>query len=96
MRRFHSYGPADCDRHFCVPRRELVDACLSHIVDDPEKGMITLETLEAEAPLFEDRLAVVRDRNGLLLLEGRIRRGRLARRLEKLNEIDLNTWTGIN
>lgn len=38
MRRFHSYGPVDCERHFCVPRRELVEACLTHIVDDPEKG----------------------------------------------------------
>ncbi len=28
----------DCERHFCVPRRELVDVCLRHIVDDPEKG----------------------------------------------------------
>jgi len=38
VRRFHSYGPVDCERHFCVPRRDLVEACARHLVDDPEKG----------------------------------------------------------
>ena len=38
MRKFHSYGPVDCERHFCVPRVELVETCLNHLVDDLEKG----------------------------------------------------------
>ncbi|MFP4309627.1 MAG: hypothetical protein ACLFRG_20375 [Desulfococcaceae bacterium] len=38
MRRFHSYGPVDCEEHFCVPRTELVDGCVRQLVDNPEKG----------------------------------------------------------
>jgi hypothetical protein len=38
MRRFHSYGPVDCEEHFCVPRTELVDGCVRQLVDKPEKG----------------------------------------------------------
>ncbi|MGD9972103.1 MAG: hypothetical protein AB7S77_03490 [Desulfatirhabdiaceae bacterium] len=38
MRRFHSYGPVDQDIHFAVPRTELVDHCLQHIVGEPGKG----------------------------------------------------------
>jgi hypothetical protein len=36
MREFYSYGPVNCRRHFCVPRRDLVESCLKHIVGDPE------------------------------------------------------------
>lgn len=38
MRRFHSYGPVDCDYHFCVERRALVERCLSQLIGIPEKG----------------------------------------------------------
>ncbi len=38
MRRFHSYGPVDCDRHFCVARKELVRQCTDYLVGDPDKG----------------------------------------------------------
>jgi hypothetical protein len=38
MREFYSYGPVNCRRHFCVPRCELVESCLKHIVGDPEDG----------------------------------------------------------
>ena len=38
MKRFHSYGPVDCEQHFCVKRRELVEECLDYIVGDPDKG----------------------------------------------------------
>jgi len=38
MRRFHSYGPVDCERHFCVERRDLVHNCLNYLIDDPVKG----------------------------------------------------------
>jgi hypothetical protein len=41
----------------------------------------------------EGRYVTVRDRNGLVVLEGRLRHGRLARICEKLSEIDLTTWT---
>lgn len=37
MRRFHSYGPVDCEDHFCVPRRELVRKCLDQLIGRPEK-----------------------------------------------------------
>lgn len=38
MRRFHSYGPVDCEEHFCVPRRALVEKCLAQLIDNPDKG----------------------------------------------------------
>lgn len=38
MRRFHSYGPVDCEEHFCVPRRALVEQCVAQLIDNPEKG----------------------------------------------------------
>ena len=38
MRRFHSYGPVDCKRHFCVPRKALVEQCIDQLLDDPQEG----------------------------------------------------------
>jgi hypothetical protein len=38
MRTFFSYGPVDCERHFCVPRKELIERCLQSLIGDPEKG----------------------------------------------------------
>lgn len=38
MRRFHSYGPVDSEIHFAVPRTELVQDCLNHIVGETGKG----------------------------------------------------------
>lgn len=38
MRRFYSYGPVDCEEHFCVLRQALVDRCLALLVHNPEKG----------------------------------------------------------
>lgn len=38
MRHFHSYGPVDPQRHFTVPRAELVARCVEQLVDDPDTG----------------------------------------------------------
>ncbi len=38
MRRFHSYGPVDCEEHFCVPRTELIESCFKQLIGNPEKG----------------------------------------------------------
>ena len=38
MRRFHSYGPVDCEQHFCVARRTLVEQCTAQLIGHPEKG----------------------------------------------------------
>ena len=39
MRRFFSYGPVDCKRHFCVPRKELIERCMVQLVgEDGEFG----------------------------------------------------------
>ncbi len=38
MRRFHSYGPVDKDIHFSVPRVNLVESCLHHIIGESGKG----------------------------------------------------------
>ena len=62
-------------------------------LDNPEKGMVTLEAVTDGDMTVEGRYVTVRDRNGLVVLEGRLRHGRLARTCEKLSEIDLTTWT---
>jgi hypothetical protein len=38
MRRFHSYGPVDGEEHFCVPRKDLIDRCVTQLTGHPEKG----------------------------------------------------------
>ena len=38
MRRFHSYGPVDCEELFCVSRTELVQECLEQLIGHPDKG----------------------------------------------------------
>ena len=62
-------------------------------VNDPEKGMVTLEAVADEEMVVEGKSVMLRDRNGLLLLEGTLCNGRLARLCEDLSRIDLSTWT---
>lgn len=62
-------------------------------VNDPEKGMVTLEAVADEEISVEGKSVMLRDRNGLLLLEGTLRNGRLARLCEDLSRIDLSTWS---
>ncbi len=38
MRCFHSYGPVDCQEHFCVERKSLVRRCVGQLMGNPEKG----------------------------------------------------------
>ncbi|QTA81433.1 AAA ATPase-like domain-containing protein [Desulfonema limicola] len=38
MRKFHSYGPVDCEEHFCIQRKELIDCCFNQLIGNPEKG----------------------------------------------------------
>ncbi len=38
MRKFHSYGPVDCEEHFCVQRTDLIDRCVTQMIGHPEKG----------------------------------------------------------
>ncbi len=38
MRNFHSYGPVDCEQHFCVERRALVEQGLTQLIGHPQKG----------------------------------------------------------
>ncbi len=38
VRRFHSYGPVDCEEHFCVERKSLVRQCVEQLMGNPEKG----------------------------------------------------------
>lgn len=38
MRHFHSYGPVDCKRHYCVSRTNLVEHCINQLIDDPQEG----------------------------------------------------------
>ena len=38
MRRFHSYGPVNCQHHFCVPREALIRKCCETLIGDPGEG----------------------------------------------------------
>ncbi|MCI4626253.1 MAG: AAA-like domain-containing protein [Candidatus Magnetoovum sp. WYHC-5] len=38
MRRFYSYGPVDCEEHFCVNRGELINQCMNQLVGNLNKG----------------------------------------------------------
>ncbi len=38
MRQFHSYGPVDCEEHFCIPRKELLTRCTEQVIGRPGKG----------------------------------------------------------
>lgn len=62
---------------------------------NPENGMITLELESNTALEMEGHKATVRDRNGRILLEGALCQGRLARRIEKLSNLNLTHWTVI-
>ncbi|MCP4107809.1 MAG: hypothetical protein GY749_20080 [Desulfobacteraceae bacterium] len=37
MRRFHSYGPVDCDQHFCVERKQMIKFCFEQLIGVPDK-----------------------------------------------------------
>jgi len=62
-------------------------------VDNPDKGLVTIEAAADGAMSVEGRHFTVRDRNGLVVLEGRLHHGRLARPCEKLGDLDLSAWT---
>ncbi len=62
-------------------------------MDNPEKGMLTLETVGSAEADLEGRRVLLRDAKGLVILEGKLRHGRLARLCENISGIDLNTWT---
>ena len=34
MRKFFSYGPVDCEIHFCVPRKELIEECMNQLIGE--------------------------------------------------------------
>jgi hypothetical protein len=64
-------------------------------MDNPENGMITLELESKTASELEGHKATVIDHKGRTLLEGALCQGRLARRVEKLSNINLTRWTVI-
>ena len=62
-------------------------------LDNPEKGMATLEAVSDGHMDVEGKWAVVRDGSGSVVLEGRLRHGRLARICDNISKIDLSSWT---
>ncbi len=64
-------------------------------MDDSEKGMVTLELVKDHAKTLEGRFVTVRDRNGVVLLSGMPRQGRLAQPCERLSDFDVSIWTVI-
>ncbi len=64
-------------------------------IDNPARGLVTLEATVEKAERMEGRRLIVRDRAGAVILEGRLYEGELVRRHENLPGIDLSTWTII-
>jgi hypothetical protein len=62
-------------------------------VDDPDKGLVTLEAAAEGSMSVEGRRFIVRDRNGVVVLDGKLHHGRLARTCERLSALDLSAWT---
>ena len=42
MRHFCSYGPVDCQDHFCIPRQALIAKGVEQLIGQPKKGGIIL------------------------------------------------------
>jgi hypothetical protein len=62
-------------------------------VDDSNKGLVTLEAAAEGSMSVEGRRFIVRDRNGVVVLDGTLHHGRLAKTCERLSELDLSAWT---
>ncbi len=61
-------------------------------VDVADSGLIVIEVMHDQA-LFEGRSCVVRDGNGMVLIQGKIEDGRCAGRGASLYSFALQTWT---
>jgi len=74
MRRFHSYGPVDCERHFCVKRGDLLQKCLDYLVDDPARGghyfTIWAPRQTGKTWLMREAVKEIRSRYGDMFLVG--------------------------
>jgi hypothetical protein len=55
--------------------------------------MVAVEAASAEDASLEGKSVTVRDRNGRILLQGRLHQGRLARLCDDLAGVDLGAWT---
>ncbi len=62
-------------------------------MEEIELGKAELLPHPAVKEAHEGRHATVRDKNGRIILKGRIRGGRLARRINALSKLDLQKWT---
>ena len=69
---------------------------MNPMVDDPERGLITLDLVsEEDTGAFEGRHIQIRDRNDAIILEGTIHQGRMSQHCDNLSVIDLSRWTLI-
>jgi len=84
---------------FTEPFR-IKSECLNFIlgifpeIGNPEKAMIVLETIGDETP-YQGKTARVRDANGFLLLEAKIKQGRAAAKTDLPEHLDLSHWSII-
>ena len=63
--------------------------------DDPSWGMVTLEVSKGHERMFEGRNVTVRDYKKRTLLKGTIQQNRLARRIDRMDDVDLTHWSFI-
>lgn len=62
-------------------------------MDDPDKGMVTLEVVGEAGRELEGQQVIVKDRLGVVMIAGRLREGRLARRCDQISTFNLTPWT---
>lgn len=89
------YLEAAADHHQAVNGQRLESSCGSFRLEilpareNPSQALVILSDLSGQA---QGSIAV-RDRNGELVLEGRLSDGRLVGRHENINDLDLQFWT---
>jgi hypothetical protein len=63
---------------------------LTENIDEPDKGLITVEVNNPYKDELEGRCIQVVNKKGDVLLKGKITSGRVAQKVEKIQDIDLN------
>lgn len=62
-------------------------------IENPEAGLLTLEVTGHTTEGYEGRRVTVRDKKGIILIDGPIHEGRIARPYSQLADLDLSSWT---
>lgn len=62
-------------------------------MDDPDRGMVALEAVGEGGRELDGQSVIAKDRLGIVMIAGRLREGRLARRSDQISTFNLTLWT---